>query len=142
MVCIYRGQNRSALVSTANSGLHLSAYHDIPQVDVSMHLPSYRGSKLPLVGCVSLCTENPQADSPRKPCLFLFQAYSPEEFQELAVWLQSIIAEEIRAVLEDKYALSQGEADEVATKALNTMKETSLVAVSKLVRTVSLEGLS
>lgn len=86
----YLEQTEFVRVSKSSLGNCLSTCHEIPQIDVSMHLPSYRGSGLPLVGCVVLCSENPQELSAQRPFLFLFQAYSPEEFQMLCDGLQSI----------------------------------------------------
>ena len=87
---IYSEQKAVALVSTTTDQLQGQGLCEIPQVDVSMHLPSYPGSEWPLFGCATSALDNRVGGSKCKPVVLLFRARNLEESRQIAGLLQPI----------------------------------------------------
>lgn len=63
-----------AVVSTTLSCYFRSIHREIPQIDVSMHLPNSPGLQQPVFGRRILIAETPKKHSPRTPIDLLFRA--------------------------------------------------------------------
>lgn len=78
-----------AVVSTTSDCCVPAIHHEIPQIDVSMHLPNYPGSRQPLFGQRLLLPENQETCSPHRPVDFLFRAHNFAEAVCTGARLQS-----------------------------------------------------
>jgi hypothetical protein len=83
-------QNNGSTARASLNGEARAVHREIPQIDVSMHLPDYPGSRFPRYGLRLSVPETERKDSPHRPVDFLFHARTPEESLRTTSQLRSI----------------------------------------------------